>query len=140
MKEPTLKYEVRDRVRLMYVADDFMVWMTCLAFAYKMTGDRKYFDAAWKQIEAVSNMPDWNPVHHIDVGIMALGYAISYDWFYELLTDKQRELMEKCVHNNLFWIINEAHKTHAIRFQLCLLLLLFDVLPASVWLQHDSCL
>ncbi len=110
MKEPTLKYEVRDRVRLMYVADDFMVWMTCLAFAYKMTGDRKYFDAAWKQIEAVSNMPDWNPVHHIDVGIMALGYAISYDWFYELLTDKQRELMEKCVHNNLFWIINEAHK------------------------------
>ncbi|MBE7050770.1 MAG: hypothetical protein E7394_08435 [Ruminococcaceae bacterium] len=110
MKEPILKYELRDRVRLLYVADDFMEWMTCLAFAYKMTGDRKYFDAAWKQIEAVSNMPDWNPVHHIDVGIMALGYAISYDWFYELLTGSQKQLMEKCVHNNLFWIINEAHK------------------------------
>jgi len=111
LQEPVLKYELRDGVRLMYVSDDFMVWMTNLGLAYQLTGDARYFHGAWKQIEAVSQFPDWNPVHHIDVGIMALGYGVAYDWFYHIMSPEQRGIMERCVKNNLFWIINEAHKS-----------------------------
>ncbi len=106
-----LKYELRDGVRLMYVSDDFMHWITSYAFAYRITGDKTYFNTAWKHIESVSEMPDWNPVHHIDVGIMALGYAIAYDWFYDIMTEEQRHIMEKCIYNNMYWIVNEAHKS-----------------------------
>ncbi len=106
-----LKYELRDGVRLMYVSDDFMNWITSYAFAYRITGDKTYFETAWKHIESVSKMPDWNPVHHIDVGIMALGYAIAYDWFYDIMSEEQRHIMEKCIYNNMFWIVNEAHKS-----------------------------
>ncbi|MBE7050433.1 MAG: hypothetical protein E7394_06625 [Ruminococcaceae bacterium] len=111
LEEPPLKYELRDGIRLMYVSDDFMNWTISYAFAYKITGDRKYFDAAWKQIESVANMPDWNPIHHIDVGIMALGFGVAYDWLYDVLSDDQRALMERAVKNNLYWIVNEAHQS-----------------------------
>ncbi|MBQ4630587.1 MAG: heparinase II/III family protein [Clostridia bacterium] len=110
LDEPTLKYELRDGVRLMYVSDDFENWMISLAAAYKLSGDKKYFDCAWKHIESVANMPDWNPSHHIDVGIMALGYAVAYDWFYDELSSEQRKIMEKGAYNNCLWTVNEAIK------------------------------
>ena len=103
MKQPTLVDELRDGVRLMYVSDDFRQWMFVLsAMAYQLTGDRKYPEAAWKQIEAVANCPDWNPSHHIDVGIMAAGYALAYDWMYDAWTPEQREIMKKGVYQNCF--------------------------------------
>lgn len=111
LNEESLKYELRDGVRLMYVSDDFMKWTISFAMAYKLTGNKKYFDTAWKHIEAVSAFPDWNPVHHIDVGIMALGYGVAYDWFYDVLTSEQRTIMEKGVYQNMYWIVNEAHKS-----------------------------
>ena len=108
MKKPVLKYELRDGVRLLYVAWDCTDYMMHLALAYQLTGDRKYFDAAWPHLEAVAQMPDWNPSHHIDVGSMAYGYAIAYDWFYDIMTPTQRQLVEKGVYNNAFWILNLA--------------------------------
>ncbi|MBR5507837.1 MAG: discoidin domain-containing protein [Clostridia bacterium] len=111
LEEPPLKYELRDGIRLMYVSDDFMNWSISFSFAYKITGDKKYLDAAWKQIEAVAAFPDWNPIHHIDVGIMALGFGVSYDWLYHDLTAEQRAIMERAVYNNLYWIINEAQQS-----------------------------
>ncbi|MBQ4629876.1 MAG: discoidin domain-containing protein [Clostridia bacterium] len=103
-----LKYELRDGYRLMYVSDDCENWMMNLGLAYQLTGDRKYFDCAWRHLEAIAKFPDWNPAHHIDVGIMALGYAIAYDWFYDLLTPEQRQLMEKGAYQNCLWTVNQA--------------------------------
>lgn len=108
LNDDALVYELRDGVRLLYVAEDFNEYILTFAMAYQLTGERKYFDAAWKHIESVANMPDWNPAHHIDVGIMAFAFAVGYDWFYDIMTPDQRQLMEKGVYNNCFWIINEA--------------------------------
>ncbi|MBE7050771.1 MAG: hypothetical protein E7394_08440 [Ruminococcaceae bacterium] len=110
LEKPTLKYELRDGIRLMYVSSDFTEWAMCLSFAYKMTGDKRYLDAAWRQIEAVAAFPDWNPIHHIDVGMMALGFGLAYDWLYHDLTPDQRAIMERAVYNNIYWIVNEAHQ------------------------------
>lgn len=110
-KVETVRYELRDGVRLLYVADEFSRYMTCLAFAYQLTGNKKYFDDAWRHIEVVATMPDWNPSHHIDVGTMATGYALAYDWFYDVMTVRQREIMEKGAYNNIFWIVNKAFES-----------------------------
>lgn len=110
--KPAVKYELPDGVRLMTVADSFREYMYKFGMAYQLSKyeeperAKKYFDAAWKHIESVANMPDWNPPHHLDVGIMARGYAIAYDWFYEAMTPEQRQIMEKGAHDNLFYIWN----------------------------------
>ena len=107
-KKETLKYELRDGVRLLYVSWDLQRYSVALALAYKLTGDKKYFDYAWPHLEAAAKMPDWNPSHHIDVGTLAYGYAIAYDWFYELMSEEQRAIMEKGAYENLFYTVNRA--------------------------------
>lgn len=106
--KPTIKYELRDGVRLLYVSWDLQLYATTLALAYKLTGDRKYFDYAWPHLKACAEMPDWNPSHHIDVGTLAYGYAIAYDWFYDVMSDEQRRIMEKGAYENVFYTVNCA--------------------------------
>lgn len=113
MKAPPLKYELRDGFRLMYVADDFENMMVCFALAYQLTGDRKYADSAWKQIEPVANFVDWNQNHHMDVGIMAFGMAVAYDWLYDCWTDEQKKLMEKSIHDNCYYFYNRSYEDNS---------------------------
>lgn len=106
--KPTLKYELRDGVRLLFVSWDLQRYSLAFALAYRLTGDTKYFDYAWPHLEAAAKMPDWNPSHHIDVGTLAYGYAIAYDWFYDVMSDEQKAIMEKGAYENLFYTVNRA--------------------------------
>ena len=106
--KPVLRYELRDGVRLLYVSWDLQLYATTLALAYKLTGDKKYFDYAWPHLKACAEMPDWNPSHHIDVGTLAYGYAIAYDWFYDVMSEEQRRIMEKGAYENVFYTVNRA--------------------------------
>ncbi len=92
--EPLI-YELRDGVRLWYVSQDMIAHMLPLGFAYQITGDQKYADRAWIDLESVSNFPSWHPEHQIDVGGLATGVAIGYDWMYDAFTPEQREIIEK---------------------------------------------
>ena len=104
----TLRYELRDGVRLLFVSWDLQRYSIALALAYKLTGDRTYFECAWPHLKAAAEMPDWNPSHHIDVGTLAYGYAVAYDWFYDIMTPEQRAIMEKGAYENLFYTVNRA--------------------------------
>ena len=106
--KPVLRYELRDGVRLLYVSWDMQRYALTLALAYKLTGDRKYFEYAWPHLKACAEMPDWNPSHHIDVGTLAYGYAIAYDWFYDAMSDEQKKIMEKGAYENVFYTVNRA--------------------------------
>ena len=106
--KPVLKYELRDGVRLLFVSWDLQLYATALGLAYRLTGDKKYFDYAWPHLKACAEMPDWNPSHHIDVGTLAYGYALAYDWFYDVMSDEQRKIMEKGAYENVFHIVNWA--------------------------------
>ena len=61
-------------------------------YAYQITGDQKYVDAAAKQFEIVSTFPDFNTAHVIDSGAAASGLAVGYDWFYNAFTPEQRKV------------------------------------------------
>ena len=65
-----------------------------LGMAYWLTGDKKYVDRLWLDIEAAANFPDWYPPHPLDVSEMSMGFAISYDWCYDAWTDEQKKIME----------------------------------------------
>ena len=105
---PTLTYEIRDGVRLMYVSVDCTDYATVLCMAYRLSGNEKYLEAAKRNLLSVAAMPDWNPSHHIDVGIMAFGVAIAYDWLYEFLTEDERHAVERGAYNNCLYTVNAA--------------------------------
>ena len=89
-KEP-LTYNIPDKQRILDISREMVSRMEVLSFAYQVTGDQSYADAAWKNLEAVLSYPDWNPSHMIDVGEMNFAVALAYDWCYDGFTLAQRE-------------------------------------------------
>ena len=66
-----------------------------LGYAYYMTGDSKYVNAAATQFELAATFPDFNTAHVMDAGEAAKALAIGYDWFYNAFNDDQKELALK---------------------------------------------
>ena len=98
-----LKYELRDGVRLLYVSRDALKNMYTLGMAYQLTGEQKYADRAWIDLEAVSKFPDWHPEHDIDLGEMCAAVAIGYDWLYSGLSEEQHAVIEEGIYQNGFY-------------------------------------
>lgn len=92
MKRELPTYKLTD-VRL-NVSREVKLTLGELAFAYIITGENQYADEAIKVMMRVCDsdyFPDWNPYHFLDVGDMAGGVAIAYDWCYDRMTAEQRE-------------------------------------------------
>lgn len=60
------------------------------AYAYKMTGDKKYLRHVVSDLNDVCSFDSWNPRHFLDVAEMATGVAIAYDWLYNDLKPGMR--------------------------------------------------
>ena len=71
-----------------------------LAFAYQLTGDKKYPEAAYKEIMIVRDFPDWHPMHFLDTAGMSSGIAIAYDWCYDYWSDEQRENIKDALYRH----------------------------------------
>ncbi len=67
------------------------------AYAYKLTGDKKYLEAARANLNQICAFKDWHPSHYLDTGEMTLAAAIAYDWLYDELTLEERALAHKCM-------------------------------------------
>ena len=89
----TYHYEVQQNI--LHPARRFKEKMLYWGYAWKMTGDKKYVDRAWLEMEAVCRFPDWSPVHPLDTGELLFGSAVGYDWMYEALTPEQRKTIEE---------------------------------------------
>lgn len=116
-----LKYEFRDGVRLLYVSRDMLEHMYTLGMAYQLTGEQKYVERAWIDLEAVSDFEDWHPQHALDTGEMAAAVAIGYDWMYDALTKEQREKIEKAVYRNCFKLACDGYQDWGNTFSVVVL-------------------
>lgn len=95
LNTPVEYYHYEGQENILQVARRFKEKMMYWGYAWKITGDRKYVDHAWKEMKAVCEFPDWGPVHPLDTGEMLFGSAIGYDWMYEALTEDQRKTIEE---------------------------------------------
>ena len=93
---PELKRELQG-FRLLDVSRDCLRRLFFLSYAYRMTGDEKYFVAAEKVMFTVSAFEDWNPKHYLDVAEMAMAVSIGYDWLYEQLSPNSRSIIENAL-------------------------------------------
>jgi len=64
-----------------------------LSFAYRWTGNDKYYNSALSNMKTVCAFADWNPSHFLDVAEMTHAVAIGYDWLYNRMDQPTRELI-----------------------------------------------
>ena len=68
-----------------------------LSYAYRMTGQEKYFARCEKEMLAISNFSDWNPSHFLDVAEMTMAVSIGYDWLYPKLSEQSRKTIREAI-------------------------------------------
>ena len=97
MNDNVTVYAFNDNMRTHTNAERFEIRVKKLAFAYLLTGDEKYAERAWKELDAVSKFPDINFSHVIDTGEWSAGLAFGYDWIYNYLNDAQRKQIAEAI-------------------------------------------
>lgn len=95
-EEPSI-YIIPDGLRLLSTSRRVLGRILNLGFAYRMTGDAKYAERAWKELEACSKFPDWNPKHFLDVGEMTNAFAIGYDWMFDYWNKDQKNILKSAI-------------------------------------------
>ena len=94
MTEPLEVYEIINS-RLIHVGQDNHKKLTDLAMAWQITGEEKYAERVYKELEALATFPDWHPQHTLDTGIISQSAAIGFDWIYDWMTEEQREFIAR---------------------------------------------
>jgi hypothetical protein len=97
LKEPPSEYVIPDGKRLLATSRRVRDRVLALAYAYHMTGDAKYRDRAWAELQAAAAFKDWNPRHFLDTGEMTCALGIGYDWLYDAWTPEQRSVLEAAI-------------------------------------------
>lgn len=95
-KEITYKLDVSGK-RLLSVSRLALERLFNCAYAFRVTGRKNFLDRAIEDFRTVCAFPDWHPSHFLDVGEMALGVAIAYDWLYDELSEEDRAVAENCL-------------------------------------------
>ena len=79
------------------VSREYLRRIFFLSYAYRMTGDKKYFDHALVELRKACSFADWNPPHFLDVAEMAFAVSIGYDWLYDDLSRNDRSMIRKAL-------------------------------------------
>lgn len=85
--------------RLLDVSRSALLQLGSFAYAYNMTGDKKYLNRAKEIIAQICSFPDWHPSHFLDTAEMTLAAAFAYDWLYNALTLEERKLLHSRIVN-----------------------------------------
>ncbi len=80
------------------MVDRMEVW----GFLYRVTGERKYVDRAWKDLDVVCGFPDWHASPMLVTGEMSFAVGLAYDWLYDALTLEQRATLLKALAEKAF--------------------------------------
>jgi hypothetical protein len=90
-------YEIPDGLRLLSTSRRVKERIYTLGFLWQMTGDKKYAERAWTELEAASKFPDWNPKHFLDVGEMTNAFGIAYDWMFSYWNVDQKNIIKSAI-------------------------------------------
>lgn len=89
--------------RMLSVSQDALKRIASCAYAYKVTGDKKYLTQAENDINTVCRFTDWNASKHwLDVGEMAAAVGLGYDWLYKDLSSTTKQNVVNAVKNFCF--------------------------------------
>ena len=97
LKEKPPEHVMPDGLRLLDTSRRMLHHSYTLALAYRLHGDRKYFDRLWQDMETVAKFPDFNPRHFLDTAEMTHALGIAYDWLYDEWSPEQRKTIRSAM-------------------------------------------
>lgn len=97
LEEPVSEYSIYDGIRLLAICRKVLERIRTLGVVYRVTGEGRFAERAWKEMEAAAGFPDWNPYHFLDVGEMSAALGLGYDWFYDWLNPEQRQVIRRAL-------------------------------------------
>ncbi len=92
-----IRYEIPDGKRLLAQSRKCIERVATLAMAYRWTGDKKFADAAVREMLIAARFKDWNPSHFLDTAEMTTALAIGYDWLYAVMAPDDRESIREAI-------------------------------------------
>ena len=99
---PVVTYSKPDGARLLDTSRLVLDRSYTLMVAWKVSGDNKYADRLWRDLDAASGFPDWNPDHFLDTAEMTHAFAVAYDWGYSYWdSSKQAQLRQAILDKGL---------------------------------------
>ena len=101
-------YKFDDNYRTYNTANGFNGRMQILGLAYLLTGNKKYSDRAWEEMQSICSFPDFNECHVIDAALYVGGLAFGYDWCYDALSEEQRSCIEDAVMEKGLKVLDRA--------------------------------
>jgi len=100
LTERKVRYEIADGKRLLPESRRAVRCVLLCAYAWRMTGEARYFERCVGELDAACAFKDWHPSHFLDVAEMATAVAIGYDWLYPKLSPDQRQRYEAALITN----------------------------------------
>ena len=85
---------------LMGPARDSQGRILALALSYRLTGDKRYFTRAREELLRLAALPEWRPIHFLDVGEAALAAGLGLDWLYDDLSTDDRDHVTQAIVEN----------------------------------------
>lgn len=97
LSKPALTYVKPDGVRLLDTSRALVERAYTLGMAWQISGDSKYAERLWKDLDSVTRFPDWNPDHFLDTAEMTHGVAVGYDWLYSYWSGARRSQLSTAI-------------------------------------------
>ena len=94
---PVLEYVLDEEDSILPISREVINRMIILGYAWQITGEKKYADRAWKELQNVCSYKDWCPSHFLATAEMAFAVSIGYDWFFDYLSQEQKDLLSDTV-------------------------------------------
>jgi hypothetical protein len=97
LDEPPSEYDRPNGLRLLSVSRTVLDRVRTLGALYQFTGEDRYAERAWRELEAAADFPDWNPSHFLDVAEMTAAFGVGYDWLHAYLDEERRERLRVAI-------------------------------------------
>lgn len=72
------------------------------ALMYRLTGESRYAERAWQELEAMTHYPDWGGRTNNILALSELSFAVAlaYDWIYDDLNEAQRAQLNAAIRDH----------------------------------------
>ena len=114
---------IKTGMRLLAVSRENLRRIFILSYAYRMTGQEKYFVRAEQEMLKAASFSDWNPSHFLDVGEMTMALGVGYDWLYPALSEASRRTIREAIVEKGFkpsydtaynWFVDAEHNWNQV--------------------------
>lgn len=92
---PVHEYVLDEEDSILPISREVINRMIILGYAWQITGETKYAQRAWLELENVCCYNDWCTGHFLATAEMAFAVSLGYDWFYDYLSNEQKDYLAK---------------------------------------------